>query len=149
MQSKAKTVEAYLEALPEDRREVISEIRKIVLKNLPVGYEEVIQYGMISYVIPFSIFPKTYNNQPLAYLSLGSQKNHMALYMNNIYSDEKLKTWFVSEFTKAGKRLDMGKSCVRFRKLDNLPLDIIGKTVAHTSVEEFIKIYKHAKKIVD
>ncbi len=139
MQSKAKTVETYLEELSEERLSVISQVRKVILDNLPEGYEKVMQYGMISYIIPFEIFPDTYNKQPLAYMSLASQKNHMSLYMNNIYSDKKLKEWFVEEFEIAGKKLDMGKSCVRFRKLEHLPLEIIGKAVAHTSVEEFIK----------
>ena len=147
MQSKAKTVETYLEELSEERLSVISQVRKVILDNLPEGYEKVMQYGMISYIIPFEIFPDTYNKQPLAYMSLASQKNHMSLYMNNIYSDKKLKEWFVEEFEIAGKKLDMGKSCVRFRKLEHLPLEIIGKAVAHTSVEEFIKIYKHVKNI--
>ncbi len=146
MQSKASTVKEYLEELPEDRRIAISKIREIILDNLPEGYEEVMQYGMISYVIPFDIFPDTYNKQPLAYMSLASQKNYISLYMNNIYSDPKLKVWFEGEFEKAGKKMDMGKSCLRFRKLEQLPLDIIGKAVAHTSIDEFIKIYKHARK---
>jgi hypothetical protein len=146
MQSKAKTVDEYLKELPENRRSAISELRDVILKNLPDGYVETMQYGMISYIIPFEIFPKTYNKQPLAYLSLASQKNYMSLYMNNIYSDPKLKEWFFEEFEKSGKNLDMGKSCVRFRNLNQLPLDVIGKAVAHTSVDEFIEIYKHARK---
>ena len=146
MQNKAKSVDTYLKKLPEDRREIITQVRKIILKNLPKGYEEAMQYGMISYIIPFDKFPDTYNKQPLAYISLASQKNYISLYMNNIYSDSKLKEWFESEFEKSGKKLDMGKSCVRFRKLEQLPLDVIGKAVAHTPVDEFIKIYKHARK---
>jgi len=146
MHSKAETVDAYIVELPEDRREPITKIRETILENLPEGYEEVMQYGMISYIIPLETFPKTYNKQPLAYISLASPKNYMSLYMNNIYSDSKLKEWFFVEFEKAGKKLDMGKSCVRFRKLDQLPLDVIGKAVAHTTVDEFIKIYKHARK---
>ena len=146
MQSKASTVKEYLDELPDDRRVAISKIREIILENLPDGYEEVMQYGMISYIIPFEIFPETYNKQPLAYMSLASQKNYISLYMNNIYSDPKLKEWFFEEFEKAGKKMDMGKSCLRFRQLEQLPLDIIEKAVAHTSVDEFIQIYKHARK---
>jgi hypothetical protein len=146
MQSKAKTVEAYLKELPEERNVIISKLREIILENLPEGYEETIQYGMISYIVPFAIFPDTYNKQPLAYMSLASQKNYISLYMNNIYSDPKLEEWFKSEFEKLGKKLNMGKSCVRFKKLEQLPLDVIGKAVAYTSVEEFIKIYKHTRQ---
>ena len=146
MQSKADIVEDYLKELPKDRREVISSIRKLILDNLPDGYKEVMQYGMISYVVPLETFPETYNKKPLAYISLTSQKNYLSLYMNNIYSDSKLFDWFSKEFEKAGKKLNMGKSCVRFTKLDNLPLDVIAKTVAHTSVDDFIQIYKHARK---
>lgn len=147
MQSKAETVEEYLEELPEERRSAISSIRKLILQNLPDGYEEVMQYGMISYIIPFETFPETYNKQPLAYISLASQKNYMSLYLNNIYSDSKLREWFFEEFNKSGKKLDMGKSCVRFKKLEQLPFDVIGKAIAHTTVDEFIRIYKHARKM--
>jgi hypothetical protein len=146
MQSKTKTVDAYLEELQEERREIISRLRELILENLPKGYEETMQYGMISYIIPFDKFPDTYNKQPLAYMSLASQKNYISLYMNNIHSDPKLEEWFKGEFEKSGKKLDMGKSCVRFKKLEQLPLDVIGKAVAYTSVDEFIKIYKHARK---
>ena len=146
MQSKASTVKEYLDELPDDRRVAISMIREIILENLPEGYMEVMQYGMISYIIPFDIFAETYNKQPLAYMSLASQKNYMPLYMKNIYFDPKLKKWFFEEFEKAGKKIDMGKSCLRFKKLEQLPLDVIGKAVAHTSVNEFIEIYKHARK---
>jgi len=146
MQSKAKTVDAYLKELPEERREIISKMRDLILENLPEGYVETMQYGMISYIIPFDIFPDTYNKQPLAYISLASQKNYISLYMNNIYSDPKLEEWFKGEFEKSGKKLDMGKSCIRFKKLEQLPLDVIGKAVAYTSVDEFIEIYNYAKK---
>jgi hypothetical protein len=146
MRSKAKTVEVYMKELPEERRNIISKIRELILENLPEGYEETMQYGMISYIIPFDIFPDTYNKQPLAYISLASQKNYLSIYMNNIYSDPKLEEWFKSEFEKSGKKLNKGKSCVRFKKLEQLPLDVIGKAVAYTSVEEFISIYKHARK---
>ena len=147
MQSDAKTVEDYLKELSQERRDAISKVREVILENLPEGYNEVMQYGTISYVISLDTFPKTYNKQPLAYISLASQKNHMALYLNNIYSDPKLSKWFIEEYKKSGNKLDMGKSCVRFKKLENLPLDLIAKVVAHTSVDQFIQFYKHAKKI--
>lgn len=143
----AKTVNDYLEKIPEDRKKAIEEVRKVVLANLPEGYEEVIQYNMISYVIPLQRYPTTYNKQPLALLSIGSQKNHMALYMNNVYSDEVLRDWFLEAYKATGKRLDMGKSCVRFRKLENLPLEVIGEAVSRTSVERMIELYEKAKGI--
>lgn len=141
----SQSIENYLENLPDERRSALEEIRDIILQNLPDGYQEVFQYGMISYVIPFETYPETYNKQPLALLSLGNQKNHMALYMNNLYSDPKLNEWFKNEFAKAGKKLDMGKSCVRFKKLDDLSLEVIGKAVAATSPQDFIDFYENAK----
>lgn len=146
MKIEATTVDEYLSKVPEERKKTFEELRKLILKNLPEGYVECMQYNMISYVVPFEKFPITYNKQPLCYLSLGYQKNHMALYMNNIYSDPELNSWFVEEYKATGKRLDMGKSCVRFRKIDNLPLDVIEKAIAATPVDKFIEIYKHAKK---
>lgn len=146
MKTDAKSIDEYLATLADDRREALETVRKVILDNLPEGYEEAWQYGMISYIVPFDTFPDTYNKKPLAYLSLASQKNHMALYMNNIYSDPELEQWFTDAYKEAGKKLDMGKSCVRFKKLENLPLDVIGEAVAHTPVDQFIEIYKHAKK---
>lgn len=145
MRIEANSIGEYLDKLPEDRKAAIEAVRSVILENLPDGYVECLQYGMISYVVPLEVFPKTYNKQPLALLSLANQKNYMSLYMNNIYSDEETQKWFVDEYKKSGKRLDMGKSCVRFRKLDNLPLDLIGKAVAKTSVEEFIEMYRKAR----
>lgn len=140
------TVAGYLASLTPERREVISTVRATILSSLPHGYEEVMQYGMISYVVPFIIFPSTYNNQPLAYCALASQKNYCSLYLSSVYSDPVILNWFTKEFEKAGKKLQMGKSCVRFKKVEDLPLSVISQTIAKTSVEEFIKIYKHSRK---
>ena len=120
MQSKAKTVAKYLAELPEDRRAAISKIRAVIRKNLPNGYKEGMQYGMIGYFVPHSIFPDGYHcdpKQPLPFASLASQKNHMALYLMCIYGSESHKAWFKEAWEKTGKKLDMGKSCVRFKKL--------------------------------
>ncbi|MBI4836733.1 MAG: DUF1801 domain-containing protein [Candidatus Abawacabacteria bacterium] len=146
MQSTAKTVEEYLNGLEPERRKALSTIRDIILKNLSEGYEEVMQYGMISYIVPFSIFPKTYNNQPLAIASLASQKNHMAVYLMCVYGDESTKDWFVKEYQASGKKLDMGKSCIRFKKLEDLPVELIGKVIGRTSVKSFIAQYENAHK---
>ena len=132
MQSKATTVEEYLSDLSDDRRDAISTVRNVVLDNLPEGYEEMMLFGMISYVVPLSVVPDTYNKQPLMYAALASQKRHMALYLTNVYGDESLENWFRERYLATGKRLDMGKSCVRFRKLDDLPLDLVGETIGRT-----------------
>jgi len=148
MQSKAKTVDEYLKSLPPDRRIAIERVRSTILKNLPSGYEEGMQYGMIGYFVPLSLYPKGYLNKrdvPLPFASLASQKNHMAVYLLNIYSIPKLAKWFTREYKKTGKKMDMGKSCVRFRTLENLPLELIGKAVSKTTPKEFIKIYEASR----
>ncbi len=146
MQSKAKTVKEYLDDLPEDRKEQISQVRDVILKNLPKGIKEVMNWGMISYQVPFTIFPNTYNNQPLMFAALASQKNYMAVYLSGIYASEQLREEFIFEYKSTGKRMDMGKSCVRFKKIDNLPLELIGKAIAALSVDEFIEIYNNGRK---
>jgi hypothetical protein len=151
MQSKAKTVSAYLNSLPADRRTALEAVRKIILKNLPEGYEEVMQYGMIGYVVPKALYPGGYlgkKDTPLPYAALGSQKNHMAVYLSNIYADpaKNPESWFKKAYEASGKRMDVGKSCVRFKKLDDLPLDVIGKAIAKTPVGAFIKKYESSRK---
>lgn len=149
MQSKAKTVKEYLIALPSDRRKAIEMVRKIIKKNLPKGYQEIMQYGMISYVVPLRLYPDGYLNDPkvpLPYASLASQKNYMSLYLMNVYGNQDIESWFKKEFEKHGKNLNMGKSCVRFKKLDDINLDVIGKVLAKTSVQDFTKIYEAFRK---
>ena len=146
MQSKAKTVEDYLSELSGDRREAISTVREVVLENLPDGYEEMMQFGMISYVVPLSVVSDTYNGQPLMYAALASQKRHMALYLTNVYGDESVEKWFRERYLATGKRLDMGKSCVRFRKLDDLPLELVGETIDRTPMGEFVEIYNRSRE---
>ena len=144
--SRAATVEEYLAELPPERREVIAAVRDEILRNLPPGYREAMNWGMISYEIPLERFPQTYNGQPLAYLALASQKNHSALYAMSLYMDKEKLEWFRGEFRKAGKKLDMGKSCIRFRTLDDLPLGAVEQLVAGTTVKEFIAIYEKARR---
>ena len=146
MKSDAATVEEYLASLPEDRRDAIQEVRRVVLEHLPDGYEECMSFGMISWVVPLSRYPDTYNKQPLALASLASQKRHLALYLNNVYSDEDTREWFTSAYEASGKRLDMGKSCVRFKRLEDLPLDVIGEAIARTSVDDFLAFYEAARR---
>ena len=142
MQSKATTVEQYLADLPEDRLDAIEEVREVILANLPDGYVEEMAYGMIGYVVPLEVCPDTYNGKPLGYMALASQKNHMAIYMNGIYMDDDLYEKFESEYKATDKRWDVGKSCVRFRKLDDLPLDVIGEAVAAIPVDRFVELAK-------
>ncbi|HYE22342.1 MAG TPA: DUF1801 domain-containing protein [Verrucomicrobiae bacterium] len=149
MQSKAKTVDEYLDELPDERRNALEKIREVILENLPEGYEEGMQYGMIGYYVPLSTYPKGYLNKknvPLPYVSLASQKNHMALYMMHIYGDKEWEKWFRGAYKSSEKKLDMGKSCIRFKKLEDLPLDVIGKAVALASVDKLINRYEAARK---
>ncbi|MBI4328528.1 MAG: DUF1801 domain-containing protein [Chloroflexi bacterium] len=138
-QSKARTVEEYLAALPPSRREAIAAVRKIVLDHLPEGYEETMLWGMIAYVVPLKRYPNTYNRQPLEYAALASQKDYMSLYLMNVYADQEAARWFSEQYTASGKKLDMGKSCVRFKRVDDLPLGLIGEAIARTPLAEFIE----------
>ena len=144
--STASSAEEYLSELPDDRREAIGVVRDVVLANLPEGFQEEMQFGMISYVVPLETFPKTYNGKPLTYVSLASQKNHMSLYLMSIYADEENAKQFDAEFSAKGKKMDRGKACVRFKKADDLPLDVIGKAVAGTPVEAFIEMYLDSRR---
>ncbi|MFL5385103.1 MAG: DUF1801 domain-containing protein [Longimicrobiaceae bacterium] len=144
--SSAATVEEYLAELPEDRRESLSRVREVVLRNLPAGYEERMNWGLISYEIPLARYSKTYNRQPLTYAALGSQKNYCAVYLMNVYGDGEQARRFKEAFKKAGKKLDMGKSCVRFRSADDLALDAVGEVIASTTPEQYIAIYEKARE---
>lgn len=143
--SDAATVAEYLAELPEERREAIAAVRAAILERLPEGYEERMPYGMISYVVPESVLAKTYNGQPLALASLGNQKNYVSVYLMNVYGNPELESWFHEAYEASGKKLDMGKSCVRFKRLEDLPLDVIGEAVSRTSVEEFVAMYEASR----
>ena len=141
MTSKAKTVDEYLQALPGERRAAISAVRDVILANLPTGYEERMNYGMIGYVVPHSLYPAGYHcdpKLPLPFAGVGSQKNHMAIYLMNVYGDPATEKWFRKAWQASGKKLDMGKCCVRFKKLEDVPLDVIGQVVARTPVKDYI-----------
>lgn len=147
MQSQAASVAEYLEELPEDRRETVQAVREEILRNLPKGYEEGMQYGMIGYYVPHSLYPAGYHcspDQPLPFASLASQKQHVSVYLYCVYSDEKEADWFRRSWLKTGKKLNMGKSCVRFRKLDDVPLKVIGQAVKRVPVAKFIATYEAA-----
>ena len=144
--SNAGSVEVYLGMLPEDRRESISVVRNAILENLPAGYEETLQHGMIAYVIPLAAYPITYNKLPLLYAALASQKNYMSVYLMNIYANLENEEWFIGRYKASGKKLDMGKSCIRFKKLEDLPVELIGEAIARTPMAEYIQIYEASRR---
>ena len=139
MRSSASTVEEYLAELPEERRETIEAVRHVILKNLPKGYEEVMNWGMITYQVPLETYPDTYNKKPLMYAALASQKNHMAIYLTAIYINEETNREFEAAYRATNKRYDVGKSCVRFKALSDLPLELIGESIASLQVSEFVE----------
>ena len=143
--SAASTVDEYLSSLQPDRRAAIARVREVVNAGLPRGYEETMQYGMISWVVPRSRLAETYNGQALALASLASQRQYMALYLMSVYGDPKLHAWFRSAYQAAGKKLDMGKSCIRFKTLDALPLDVIGEAVSRVPVDDFVAVYEASR----
>jgi uncharacterized protein YdhG (YjbR/CyaY superfamily) len=146
MKSKATTVSEYLATLPDDRRKTISKVRSMIKKHLPKGYKESMNWGVIAYEIPLKVFPETYNGQPLVYAALAAQKNHNALYLMIPYGDPKQRTQLEDAFAKAGKKLDMGKSCVRFKKAEDLPLGDIGRLIAAVPPAKYIEAYKASRR---
>jgi hypothetical protein len=145
MQSSAATVKEYLASLSAERRQAVAALRSLILDNLPAGYEEVMLWGMICYVIPLARYPMTYNGQPLGLAALASQKNYMSLYLMAVYGNKGTEKWFKAEYTRSGKKLNMGKSCLRFKTLDDLPLELIGRCIARVSVEAYIESYEKVK----
>ncbi len=143
--SKASTVTEYLRELEPERRAVLSKVRNTIRRNLPKGYQESMTYGIITYAIPLKRFPETYNGQPLCYAGLAAQKNHFALYLMRAYGDRQQAAWLASEFKKRGRKLDMGKSCIRFKRIEDLPLDVIGEAIASTPVEGYIEAYRQSR----
>ena len=139
VQSDAKTVLEYLNALPDDRRAAIEKVRKIILQNLPVGYVEEMNWGMIAYEVPLSIYPKTYNGKPLMYAALASQKNNMAVYLCSLQKVAGAEAKFAEAWKKAGLKLDMGKSCLRFKRVKDLDLALVGEAIALMQVADFVK----------
>jgi hypothetical protein len=145
MQGNAATVEEYLAGLPDDRREIVSRVRDTINAHLPDGYVEQMDWGMISWVVPLEDYPDTYNGKPLAYAALASQKNHLSVYLMGLYTDGPEESWFREQYAQRGLRLDMGKSCVRFTSLDQLPLDVLGGVIEKIPVGEFVARYELAR----
>lgn len=144
MRSEAENVEEYIAGLPEGRREAIRAVRELILANLPEGYAEEMAFGMIGYVVPLERCPDTYNGRPLSYAALASQKNHMSLYLMSVYGEA--GEAFRERWAATGKKLDMGKSCVRFRSLDDLALDVIAAEIAANPVDLHIEHYEAAQR---
>lgn len=146
MKSTANTPEEYIETLPDDRKEAVSKLRKVIVKHLPKGFKEGMGYGMLGYVVPHSKYPAGYHcdpKLPLPFMSIASQKNFIALYHMGIYADPKLLKWFTDEYAKRVEgKLDMGKGCIRFKKPDKIPFDLVGELVAKMTPEDWIGLYE-------
>jgi hypothetical protein len=141
MPSPVQNVEAYLAAQPEDRREILQALRKVILASLDGDYEEGIQYGMIGYYVPHRVHPAGYHcdpRQPLPFAALGAQKNHLSLYLMAVYGDEGLRDWFEQAWKASGRKLDMGKSCVRFRRLEDVPLDVVAEAIRRVPAKAYV-----------
>jgi uncharacterized protein YdhG (YjbR/CyaY superfamily) len=145
MRSEAATVDEYLAELPAERRAAIARVRDEIVANLPAGYEEDMNWGMITYQVPLTTYPDTYNGKPLMYAALANQKNHMAVYLTAVYADEETRDTFLDSYRETGKRLDMGKSCVRFRSLDDLPIELIGESIASCDLDSFIAMNERVR----
>lgn len=144
MTSDAKTVEEYLASLPEDRREALSAVRDAINAKLPPGYEEGMQYGAIGWFVPHSTFPSGYHcnpKEPLPFVGLANQKNHMGVYLFCLYMDEAHMAWFHEAYQASGKKMDMGKSCLRFKKLEDLAVDVVAESISRIPVDEFVANY--------
>jgi uncharacterized protein YdhG (YjbR/CyaY superfamily) len=150
MQSKATTPEAYINELADDRKMVIRKLRDTILDHLPEGFEETMSYGMLGYVVPHSVYPDGYHcdpKTPLPFINLASQKNHIGFYHMGIYSDEKLLKWFTAEYPKhVSGKLDMGKSCIRFKNMSKIPFELLGELVSKMTAEEWIARYESTFK---
>lgn len=145
MQSKATTVQAYIDELPADRKSAISAIRNAILSHLDSNCEEGMQYGMIGYYVPHRVYPKGYHcdpKQPLPFAALASQKGYISIYLMSVYMQEEEKKWFLEEWAKTGKKLDMGKSCIRVKRLEDVPLEVISRAIQHMPAKKYIEIYE-------
>ena len=141
MPTTATTVDEYIASLPEERKDTMTKLRKIIKKTLPVGFEEVMSYGMISYVVPHSIYPKGYYcnpKLPLPFINIGSQKNYFTMHHMAVYASANLLDWFVAEYEKIPSKLDMGKGCIRFKKPEEIPFELIGELVKKVTVTQWI-----------
>ena len=137
----ASTPADYIKQVPAHQRKDIVTLRALIRKNLPAGYKEAASWGMLVYQVPLKKCPDTYNGQPLIYLGLSAQKNYLAIYFMGLYGDEKLKKQFEADYKKSGKKLNMGKSCLRFKSIDEIPLDVVAKVIGALEVDDFIELH--------
>ncbi len=146
MQYKATSPEDYISQIPEERKGPMRQLRQVILDNLPNGIEETMSYGMIGYVVPHAIYPDGYHctpELPLPFMNIASQKNFIAVYHSGVYAKKELHDWFVSEYPKhSNRKIDMGKSCIRFKKIDDIPYDLIGELTTKMTTQEWIDIYE-------
>ena len=142
---KTATVDEYIAEQPAERRAVVSAVRDLVRRNLPKGYVETTNGKFINYEVPLERYPKTYNGQPLAYVAFAPQKNYYALYLMGVYQNEKVQKDLAASFKRSGKKLDMGKSCLRFKKLEDLDVEAVARAIASTPPEKFIADYEAAR----
>ena len=147
MHSDATTVTEYLASLPEDRRRAMKAVRTVIRANLPKGLVEAMNWGMIVYEVPLKTCPDTYNGQPLAYAALASQKQYMSVYLMGIYGSDELRADFERSYRASGKRMDIGKACVRFRTLEDLPLDVVANAIGALTIEEFIAMHEQSASL--
>ena len=143
--SLAKTVTKYIEELPVERKEIVKKLRSAIRKNLATGYKEVMEFGMICYVIPLTKYPNTYNKKPLVYCALASQKQYVSLYLSCVYVDKKTRIEFEESYRKSGKKLNAGASCIRFKTMQEIPFDVVNKAIKKFSVKQFIEIYEKSR----
>lgn len=145
MATPAASADAYLAALPPDRRQALAAVRAVIRANLPPGFEEGVQFGMIAYHVPLARYPDTYNKQPLCLAALAAQKQHLAVYLMGVYVDDATRQWFEDAYARSGKRLDMGKSCLRFTRADDVALDVLGQAIARWTVDAYIAQHERAR----
>ena len=145
MANQTGTVEEYIKGLPAERQEPVRQLVELIRRELPSGYEESMEWGMPTYQVPLSVYPDTYNKQPLMYAAVASQKNHLAVYLMTPYMDRSIRQILEDGFRKAGKKLDMGKSCLRFKELDDIPLDVVGNIIAAVPMEEYVAAAKRIR----
>jgi uncharacterized protein YdhG (YjbR/CyaY superfamily) len=150
MKAEAQTPDTYVAQLPDDRKDAIQKLRKVILNNLPEGFEETMSYGMLAYVVPHSLYPDGYHcntKLPLPFMNLASQKNYISVYHSGFYASAKVYEWFVSEYPKhTAQKMDIGKCCIRFKKLDDIPYDLIGQLAGKMTVDEWVKFYETSIK---
>jgi len=146
VKSRAETVKEYLEELSPEKRKVVKKLRDKVLENLPIGYQETMNWGMISYEVPLTRYPDTYNKKPLMFAAIAAQKNYYSLYLTPVYQSKELEKELKEKYKETGIKVNMGKSCLRFKRIEEIPIGFIGDLISRVSIKEFIQIYEASRK---